>query len=59
MAIVIVSRKSEWLLRLVVGRVSGYLDMEWKESVLPQFEETFYVFRNLVGNIAENHKGSH
>jgi len=33
--------------------------MEWKESVLTQFEETFYVFRNFVGNIEENHEVSY
>lgn len=35
------------------------LVMEWKESGLPQFEETFYVFWNLVGNIEENHEESY
>jgi hypothetical protein len=41
---------------MVAGRVNSGLDMEWKESVVPHFEETFHVFRNLVGNIEENHK---
>ena len=44
---------------MAVGRVNSVLDMEWKESVVPHFEEIYYVFRNLAGNIEENHTESY